>query len=68
MTFVGYGERNPITQNMKDGKWFEDSKQYNRRVEFRIKAQGQPTLFIKQLENVPASFKDTKYDANYSGK
>ncbi len=68
MTSVGYGERNPITQNMKDGKWSEESKQYNRRVEFRIKAQGQPTITIKQLEKVPASFKDSKYDVNYSGK
>ncbi len=68
VTYKGFGEKNPVAQNMKDGKFFEESKQYNRRVEFRIQAQGQPILVLKQLENVPAIYRDAKYDAKYSGK
>jgi len=60
-----YGEYNPVTQNMKNGKYFEESKKYNRRVEFRILSQGKPNLKIVQFKNIPDEYKDTGHNLNY---
>ncbi len=68
ISFKAYGEKNPVALNKKDGAWFEESKQYNRRVEFRILEQGQPKLIIKQNTKVPEQYKDSKYDLNYNGR
>ncbi|MCF6366137.1 MAG: OmpA family protein [Bacteroidales bacterium] len=60
-----YGEDNPVTVNKKNGKYFEESKKYNRRVEFRILSQGKPNLKIIQFKNIPEEYKDTEHNSNY---
>jgi len=60
-----YGEENPITLNKKNGKYFEPSKKFNRRVEFYVTAQGNKKLKIIQFKNVPEDIKDSKYISNY---
>lgn len=65
ISYKGFGEDNPITKNKKAGAWFEESKQYNRRVELRILSQGQPKLIIKQFLKVPEEHKNPDYNPNY---
>lgn len=60
-----YGEDNPITFNKKDGRYFEPSKKFNRRVEFYVLAQGSPKLKIVQFKDVPTEYKETNYVENY---
>ncbi len=62
----GYGEENPITINKNtNGTWNKESMKYNRRIEFRVVAQGKDTLLIKPLSNIPIEFKNKKYDRYY---
>lgn len=62
---LAYGEDNPVTFNMKNGKYYEPSKQYNRRVEFMVIIQGDPKLKVLQFKNVPVEYKDPNYDPKY---
>ena len=62
---LGYGEDNPVTLNKKDGKYYEPSKKYNRRVEFRVLAQGKPELKIIQFKNIPQEYKNPDYNPDY---
>lgn len=62
---LAYGEDNPITFNKKNGKYFEPSKKFNRRVEFYVLSQGTPKLKIVQFKNVPNDYKETNYIENY---
>jgi outer membrane protein OmpA-like peptidoglycan-associated protein len=61
----GYGENNPITLNKKDGKYFEPSKKYNRRVEFKMLKQGNPVLKIIQFKDVPQEYLNSDYNSAY---
>lgn len=60
-----YGEDNPITFNKKNGKYFEPSKKFNRRIEFYVTSQGDKKLKIIQFKNVPEDIKDSNYIINY---
>ncbi len=62
---LAYGEDNPVTINKKDGKYFEPSKKFNRRVEFRVISQGKPKLKILQFKTLPPEYKDSAYNPNY---
>ncbi len=62
---LGFGEDNPVSYNKRNGRYFEPSKQFNRRVEFRIIKQGTPKLQIVQFNELPNKYKDPNYDANY---
>ena len=62
----GYGEENPITINRNsNGTWNKKSMKYNRRIEFRVITQGNDTLLIKPLTNIPKAYKNPKYDKFY---
>ena len=62
----GYGEENPITINRNSkGTWNKESMKFNRRIEFRVIAQGKDSLLIKPLTNIPKEYKNKKYDKNY---
>lgn len=58
------GEENPQTYNFKDGQLFEDSKQYNRRIEFEVVQQGEKTLLIRHLNSIPEEYKNPNYIKN----
>lgn len=62
---LAYGEDNPVALNKKDGKYFEPSKKFNRRVEFQIIKQGKPNLKILQFKELPPEYKDSGYNPNY---
>ncbi len=64
VTFA-FGEDNPITLNKKNGKYFESSKKFNRRVEFYVLSQGTPKLKIIQFKNIPDEYKEKNYIQNY---
>lgn len=64
----GYGESNPVTYNKIDGKYNEESKKYNRRVEFQVLKQGEPKVRIIQMQDVPVQYKKDSYQTNYSGR
>ncbi len=60
-----FGEDNPYTFNKKNGRFFEPSKKFNRRVEFMVVIQGNPKLKIVQFKEVPEEYKEANYNANY---
>ncbi len=62
---LGYGENNPVSLNKKDGKYFEPSKKYNRRVEFKVLVQGKPNLRIIQFKELPPEYKNSNYNSDY---
>lgn len=62
---IAYGEDNPLTLNKKDNKYFESSKQYNRRIEFAVIVQGKPKLKVVQFKNVPEDYSDKSYNKEY---
>lgn len=62
---VSYGEENPIAINKnKDGSWNPDGQELNRRVEFRLRQQGDETLLIWGMK-IPDKIKNSKYKFNY---
>ena len=63
---VGYGEENPITLNKNDdGTWNKLGQKYNRRIEFRVIQQGNSTLLVKPIMNIPIELKNKDYERNY---
>ncbi len=62
---AGFGEDNPVAYNKKDGKYYEPSKKYNRRVEFRVISQGNPKLNIIQFKTLPDEYKHPDYKPDY---
>ena len=56
----GYGEENPITYNKVNGEINEDSKQYNRRLEFEVVKQGEKKLIVLPLA-VPVNYANPNY-------
>ncbi len=65
VTVAGYGEDNPVAFNKKDGRYYEPSKKFNRRVEFRVLKQGKPVLKIIQFKELTDNYKDPKYNPGY---
>lgn len=58
---VGYGESNPVAINKNpDGTWNKESQRYNRRIEFKVIKQGEATIVIKDMDNIPKKFKIVK--------
>ena len=62
---LGYGEDNPLTLNKKDNKYYEPSKQYNRRIEFAVLVQGNPKLKVLLFKDVPGEYSDKNYNKEY---
>ena len=62
---LAFGEDNPVALNKKNGKYFEPSKKFNRRVEFQVIIQGKPNLKIIQFKELPPEYKDSGYNPNY---
>ncbi len=62
---VSYGEENPIAININpDGTWNKQGQQFNRRVEFRLRKQGEETLLIWGMK-IPPELKNPNYKFNY---
>jgi len=60
-----FGEDNPVALNMKNGRYFEPSKKFNRRVEFQVITQGKPKLKVLQFKELPPEYKDSDYNPNF---
>jgi len=60
-----FGEDNPVALNMKNGRYFEPSKKFNRRVEFQVITQGKPSLKVLQFKELPSEYKDSDYNPNF---
>lgn len=66
MIVNGLGEENPISFNIINGEYDDESKAYNRRVEFRMKQQGsKETLLIRPLTTVPDKYLNPLYQKDY---
>ena len=66
MVVNGLGEENPISFNIINGEYDDESKAYNRRVEFRMKQQGsKETLLIRPLTTVPDKYLNPLYQKDY---
>jgi outer membrane protein OmpA-like peptidoglycan-associated protein len=64
-TIRGSGEENPLTLNMINGQWNENSKRFNRRAEFKVIKQGTQTIKIVQFQNIPEEYKNPNYNSEY---
>jgi outer membrane protein OmpA-like peptidoglycan-associated protein len=63
---VGYGEENPIALNKDaNGTWNKEGQKYNRRIEFKVIQQGNSTLLVKPIMNIPAELKNKDYERDY---
>jgi len=63
---VGYGEENPIALNKNtNGTWNKLGQKYNRRIEFRVIQQGNSTLLVKPIMNIPGELKNNDYQRKY---
>ncbi|MBN1250984.1 MAG: PD40 domain-containing protein [Bacteroidales bacterium] len=66
MIVVGYGEENPIAINLNpDGTWNTEAQKFNRRIEFRVNKQGNSSLLVKPIQNIPLDFRNKNYRNNY---
>jgi hypothetical protein len=66
LVVVGYGEENPIALNKNlDGTWNKEGQKYNRRIEFRVIKQGELSLLVKPLSDIPDNIKNNIYKYNY---
>lgn len=63
---LGLGEENPIAFNIINGEYDDESKAFNRRVEFLVKQQGsKETLLIRPLSTVPDKYLNPLYQKDY---
>ena len=63
----GFGEENPISFNIINGEFDDESKAYNRRVEFLMKKQGsKETLLIRPISSVPDKYRNPLYQKDYT--
>jgi outer membrane protein OmpA-like peptidoglycan-associated protein len=67
LVVVSYGEENPIALNKNpDGTWNNEGQKYNRRIEFRVLQQGNMTLLVKPIMDVPEEIQNRDYKKNYN--
>lgn len=65
LVLVAYGEENPIALNKKNENWNPKGQAFNRRIEFRMIQQGQETLLIRPIGNIPEDIKNPHYKKDY---
>lgn len=65
---VSLGEENPLSFNLVNGEINESSKQYNRRLEFKMIQQGEKTMLIRAIRNIPAQYQNPDYKRDYVKK
>lgn len=65
---AGYGEENPISYNITNNQYNEESMKYNRRIEFRMEKQGAKKIVIKPIRNIPAEYQNPDYNKDYVKK
>ncbi|MCQ2250411.1 MAG: OmpA family protein [Bacteroidales bacterium] len=62
------GEENPVSLNFVNGEINEDSKKFNRRLEFNMLEQGEKTMLIRAIRNIPSQYKNADYKRKYTKK
>ncbi len=62
------GEENPVSLNFVNGEINEDSKKFNRRLEFNMIEQGDKTMLIRAIRNIPSQYKNADYKRKYTKK
>ncbi|MBR4441310.1 MAG: PD40 domain-containing protein [Bacteroidales bacterium] len=66
LSVLACGEENPISFNIINGEFDDESKAYNRRVEFLMKQQGsKETLLIRPITTVPDKYRNPLYIKEY---
>jgi outer membrane protein OmpA-like peptidoglycan-associated protein len=66
LVVVSYGEENPIALNKNlDDTWNKEGQKYNRRIEFRVIKQGELSLLVKPIADIPDEIKNREYKYNY---
>ncbi|MCQ2974305.1 MAG: OmpA family protein [Bacteroidales bacterium] len=61
-----FGEENPIAFNIINGVFDDESKAYNRRIEFLMLKQGEKeTILIRPISVVPDKYKNPMYQKDY---
>lgn len=62
------GEENPLSYNLINGEINEASKKFNRRLEFKMLKQGEKTMLIRAIRNIPEQYKNPDYNRDYVKK
>ncbi len=62
------GEENPLSFNLVNGEINEASKKFNRRLEFKMVKQGEKTMLIRAIRNIPEQYKNPDYNRDYVKK
>ncbi len=66
LVIVAYGESNPFAINKNpDGTWNKEGQKFNRRIEFRVIKQGEATILIRPIVDMPKELKNKNYKRKY---
>ena len=61
-----FGEENPVAINILNGEYSDECARYNRRLEFKMIEQGETTMLIRGIRNVPSHLKNPDYKRDYN--
>ncbi|MBQ1697558.1 MAG: PD40 domain-containing protein [Bacteroidales bacterium] len=61
-----FGEENPVALNILNGQYNNDCARYNRRLEFKMIEQGETTMLIRGIRNIPSHLKSPDYKRDYN--
>ncbi|MCR5455855.1 MAG: OmpA family protein, partial [Bacteroidales bacterium] len=61
-----FGEENPVALNILNGEYSDECARYNRRLEFKVIEQGDVTMLIRGIRNIPSHLKNTDYKRDYT--
>lgn len=60
-----FGEENPVALNILNGEYSDECALYNRRLEFKMIEQGNVTMLIRGIRNIPSHLKSPDYKRDY---
>ena len=61
-----FGEENPVAINILNGQYSDECARYNRRLEFKMIEQGETTMLIRGIRNIPSHLKNPDYKRDYN--
>ena len=61
-----FGEENPVALNILNGQNSDECARYNRRLEFKVIEQGETTMLIRGIRNIPSHLKSPDYKRDYN--
>jgi outer membrane protein OmpA-like peptidoglycan-associated protein len=60
-----FGEENPVAVNLLNGDYSDNCARFNRRIEFKMIEQGDATMLIRGIRNIPSNYKSGDYKRDY---